>query len=61
LSQKASYLISQPNPVSQLPPSSDTPTGDELQDLIFALYVQTKAGIISSKEKLDRIKLVIFS
>ena len=48
-------------PVPQLPPGSDTLTSDELQRLIDALYIQAKAGIASSKEKLDKIKLIIFS
>ena len=53
--------VSQPEPVLQLPPGSDTLTVEDFQNLIFALYVQAKAGIISSKEKLDKITLVIFS
>ena len=46
-------------PVKQLPPGSDTLSSDELQRLIDALYIQAKAGIASSKEKLDQIKLII--
>jgi len=45
----------------QLPPGSDTLTAEDLQQLVFALYVQAKAGITASKEKLDQIKLIIFS
>ena len=48
-------------PETQLPSSSDTLTAEDLQNLIFALYVQAKAGITSSKEKLDQIKLIILS
>jgi len=51
----------QPDYVPQLPPGSDTLTAEDLQNLIFALCVQAKAGIATSKEKLDQIKLVIFS
>ncbi|MCL2495248.1 MAG: hypothetical protein FWE98_06285 [Oscillospiraceae bacterium] len=50
-----------PDPVPQLPLGSDALTADDLQQLIFALHVQAKAGITSSKEKLDQIKLIIFS
>jgi len=45
----------------QLPSVSDTLTADDLQQLIFALYVQEKAGIIASKEKLDQIKRIILT
>ena len=51
----------QPDPAPQLPPGSDTLTAEDLQNLIFALYVQAKAGIATSKEKLDQIKLIMFS
>ncbi|MCL2301323.1 MAG: hypothetical protein FWC27_14365 [Firmicutes bacterium] len=47
--------------VPQLPPGSGALTGEDLQQLVIALYVQAKAGITSAKEKLDQIKLVIFS
>jgi len=50
-----------PDPVPQLPPGSDALTADDLQQLVVALYVQAKAGISCSKEKLDQIKLIIFS
>ena len=43
----------------QLPPSSDALTAEDLQQLVFALYVQAKAGITASKEKLDQIKRII--
>ena len=46
---------------AQLPPGSDTLTAEDLQNLLFALYVQAKAGITASKEKLDQIKLIILS
>ena len=45
----------------QLPPSSDALTVEDLQQLVFALYVQAKAGIANAKEKLDQIKLIILS
>ena len=45
----------------QLPPGSDAMTAEDLQQLIFALYVQAKAGITASKEKLDQIKLIILA
>ena len=48
-------------PKLQLPPGSEALTAEDLQQLVFALYVQAKAGIPGSKEKLDQIKLVIFS
>jgi len=48
-------------PAPQLPSSSEALTAEDLQNLIFALYVQAKAGITSSTEKLDQIKLIIFS
>ena len=48
-------------PVSQLSPSNDSLTTEELQQLVYALTIQAKADIISAKEKLNRIKLVIFS
>jgi len=48
-------------PEVQLPPGSDTLTAEDLQQLVFALYVQAKAGITASKEKLDQIKLIILS
>jgi hypothetical protein len=51
----------QPDPVPQLPADSEALTAEDLQQLVFALYVQAKAGITSSKEKLDQIKLVIFA
>ena len=51
----------EPSPAPQLPPNSDTLSSEELQNLVFALYVQAKAGIFGSKEKLDQIKAVIFS
>ena len=51
----------QPATDTQLPPGSDTLTGEHLQQLVFALHVQAKAGITSSKDKLDQIKLIIFS
>jgi len=50
-----------PDPVPQLPLGSDALTADDLQQLVVALYVQAKAGITSSKDKLDQIKLIIFS
>ena len=46
-------------PEVQLSPGSDALTVEDLQQLVFALYVQAKAGIISSKEKLDQIKQII--
>jgi len=52
---------SQSEPVSQLPPGNDALTAEDLQNLIFALYVQSKAGIATAKEKLDRIKLIMLS
>jgi len=58
---QAEEPVPQPAPVPQLPPGSDALTAEDLQNLIFALYVQDKAGIPSAKEKLDRIKLIIFS
>jgi len=51
----------QPEPAAQLPPGSDTLTSDELQRLIDALYIQAKAGIASSKEKLEQIKLIMLT
>ena len=48
-------------PEVQLPPGSDALTSEDLQNLIFALYVQAKAGITSAKEKLDQIKLIILA
>ena len=51
----------QPEPVPQLPPNSDALTAEDLQQLVVALYVQAKAGIANSKEKLDQIKLIMFS
>jgi len=45
----------------QLPPGSDALTTEDMQNLIFALCVQAKAGITNSKEKLDQIKLIMFS
>jgi len=57
----AEEMAPQPEAVPQLPPSSDALTTEDLQQLVFALYVQAKAGITSSKEKLDEIKLIIFS
>jgi len=45
----------------QLPSGSEALTVEELQQLVFALYVQAKAGITNSKEKLDQIKLIIFA
>jgi hypothetical protein len=42
-----------------LPPCSDTLTAEDFQNLIFALYVQAKAGIASSKEKLEQIKRIM--
>jgi len=44
-----------------LPPGSDTLTVEDLQHLIFALYVQAKAGITNSKEKLDQIKTIMLT
>jgi len=35
--------------------------GADLQRLIFTLHVQAKAGIPGPKQKLDQIKLIIFS
>ncbi|MDR2687192.1 MAG: hypothetical protein LBB75_05520 [Oscillospiraceae bacterium] len=51
----------QDKPALQLPPGSDTLTAEDLQQLVFALYVQAKAGIANAKEKLDQIKLIILS
>jgi len=51
----------QPEPIAQLPSGSEDLNADDLQNLVFALYVQAKAGIPGAKEKLDQIKLVIFS
>ncbi|MCL2299259.1 MAG: hypothetical protein FWC27_03820 [Firmicutes bacterium] len=51
----------QPTLTTQLPPGSEALTAEDLQDLVFALYVQAKASIPGSKEKLDQIKQVIFS
>ena len=48
-------------PEAQLPPSGETLTVEDLQQLVFALYVQAKAGITSSKEKLDQIKQIILT
>jgi len=45
----------------QLPPGSDAMTSEDLQQLVFALYVQAKVGIANSKEKLDQIKRIIFA
>jgi len=50
-----------PEPNAQLPPGSDALTAEDLQNLIFALYVQSKAGIATAKEKLDKIKQIILS
>ena len=44
-----------------MPPGSDALTAENLQQLVFALYVQAKAGITASKEKLDQIKRIIFT
>ena len=46
---------------AQLPPGSDEMTSEDLQQLVFALYVQAKAGITASKDKLDQIKRIIFA
>jgi len=51
----------QPEPVAHLPPDSDALTVEDLQQLVVALHVQAKAGITSSKEKLDQIKLIMLS
>ena len=51
----------QPEPVAQLPPCSGALTAEDLQQLVVALYVQAKAGIPSSKEKLDQIKLIMLT
>ena len=51
----------QPEPVVQLPPSSDALTAEDLQQLVVALYVQAKAGITNAKEKLDQIKLIMLA
>jgi len=48
-----------PVPEPQLPPGSDALTAEDLQQLLFALYVQAKAGIANSKEKLEQIKQII--
>jgi len=48
-------------PEVQFPPSGETLTAEDLQQLVFALYVQAKAGITSSKEKLDQIKQIILT
>jgi len=48
-------------PAAQLPPGSDAMTSEELQQLVYALHIQAKAGITNSKEKLNQIKLIIFS
>jgi len=48
-------------PEVKLPPGSDTLTADDLQQLVFALYIQSKAGIPGAKEKLNQILLVLFS
>lgn len=45
----------------QLPTNSDTLTAEDLQNLIFALYVQDKAGIPGAKEKLNKIKLIMLT
>ena len=50
-----------PASAPQLPPGSDALTAEDLQQLVFALYVQAKAGIANSKEKLDQIKLIMLS
>ncbi|MCL2494859.1 MAG: hypothetical protein FWE98_04290 [Oscillospiraceae bacterium] len=52
---------SQPELGPQLPPASGTLTAEDLQQLVFALYVQAKAGIANSKEKLDQIKLILLA
>jgi len=44
-----------------LPPKSDALTAEDLQQLVVALYVQAKAGIANSKEKLDQIKLIMLA
>ena len=46
---------------AQLPPGSGELTAEDLQHLIFALYVQAKAGIANAKEKLDDIKLIMLA
>jgi len=51
----------QPEITSQLPPGSGALTAEDLQQLVFALYVQAKAGIANSKEKLDQIKLILLA
>ena len=48
-------------PEVQLPPGSDALTTEDLQNLIFALHVQAKAGILGAKEKLDQIKLIMLT
>ena len=48
-------------PEVQLPPGSNTLSAEELQQLVFALYVQAKAGIPGAKEKLDRIKMIMLT
>jgi len=50
-----------PAPVAQLPSGSGELTAEDLQHLIFALYVQAKAGIANAKEKLDNIKLIMLA
>lgn len=46
---------------AQLPPGSGELTGEDLQNLVFALYVQAKAGIANAKEKLDNIKRIMLT
>jgi hypothetical protein len=48
-------------PEAQLPSGNETLSADDLQQLVFALYVQAKAGISNTKEKLDQIKLIILA
>jgi len=50
-----------PQAAPALPSGSDTLTVEDLQQLIYALCIQAKAGIANAKEKLDQIKLTIFS
>jgi len=56
-------LVEEPQsePIAQLPPNSDALTAEDLQQLVVALYVQAKAGISTSKEKLEQIKLIMLS
>ena len=50
----------QPEPVVQLS-GSEALTAEDLQPLICALYIQAKAGIAKSKEKLGQIKQILLS